>query len=69
MAGDKNNTEFQTLIKKHDGFYNLCVNCGKKGGHTQKCNCGLDGKESKDPEVSQLHADFDKYKALRKAYK
>ena len=21
----KNNTEFQTLIKKHDGFYNLCV--------------------------------------------
>ena len=64
----KNNTEFQTLIKKHDGFYNLCVNCGKKGVHTQKCNCGLDGKESKDPEVSQLHADFDKYKALRKAY-
>lgn len=31
----KSNTEFQTLIKKHDGFYNLCVNCGKEGAHTQ----------------------------------
>ena len=29
----------------------------------------LDGKSSKDPEIIQLRADFDKYKALRKAYK
>ena len=64
----KNNTEFQTLIKNHDGFYNLCVNCGKKGAHTQSCNCGLDGTVSKYPEIIQLRADFDKYKALRKAY-
>ena len=55
------NTEYQQIVDKYDGFYRLCVNCGKSDTKKLPCGCGKNGEKSSDPKVREMHAAFKKY--------
>ena len=63
------NTEYQRLVDKYSGFYQICVNCGKTDLKSFPCGCGKKGEESSDPNVRVMYADFKKFKDFRKAAK
>ena len=65
-AEDK--ARFEEIVKKYNGFYSVCINCGSKTQKGARCRCGKNGASSEKPEVVTLYKTFKEFKELQKKY-
>ena len=63
-AEDK--ARFEEIVKKYNGFYSVCINCGSKTQKGARCRCGKNGASSEKPEVVTLYKTFKEFKELQK---
>ena len=59
------NTEYQQILDKYNGFYQLCANCGKSDLKKLQCSCGKKGAESSDAKIREMNAAFKKYREFQ----